>query len=66
MSADEEIAHYYGRGEEAMRLAEGPGRLELVRTQELLLRHLPGPPAAVLFRGPGPQPANLALRLPRF
>jgi ubiquinone/menaquinone biosynthesis C-methylase UbiE len=54
MSADEEIAHYYGRGEEVLRLAEGPGRLELVRTQELLSRHLPDPPATVLDVGGGP------------
>jgi ubiquinone/menaquinone biosynthesis C-methylase UbiE len=54
MSADEEIAHYYGRGEEVLRLAEGPGRLELVRTQELLSRHLPDPPARILDVGGGP------------
>jgi SAM-dependent methyltransferase len=54
MSADDEIAHYYGRGEEVVRLADGPGRLELVRTQDLLRRHLPDPPAVVLDAGGGP------------
>ena len=53
MSADGEIAHYYGRGEEVRRF-EGADRLELIRTQELLQRHLPGPPARVLDAGGGP------------
>lgn len=53
MSADDEIAFYYGRGEEAQRFT-GRDRLELVRTQELLTRHLPAPPAAVLDAGGGP------------
>ena len=53
MSADEEIAAYYGRGEEQQRLF-GPFRLEFVRTQELLARHLPEPPAVVLDVGGGP------------
>ena len=53
MSADEEIAAYYNRGEEQGRLA-GMARLELIRTQELLDRHLPAPPAVVLDAGGGP------------
>jgi ubiquinone/menaquinone biosynthesis C-methylase UbiE len=53
MDADEEIAAYYNRGEEAARLS-GPARLELVRTQELIARHLPDPPAAILDVGGGP------------
>jgi ubiquinone/menaquinone biosynthesis C-methylase UbiE len=53
VSADEEIAAYYDRGEEQGRLA-GMARLELVRTQELLDRHLPPPPAVVLDAGGGP------------
>lgn len=52
MSAEDEIAAYYGRGEEELRLATE--RLELVRTQELLQRHLPDPPAVVLDAGGGP------------
>jgi ubiquinone/menaquinone biosynthesis C-methylase UbiE len=52
VSAEDEIAVYYGRGEEELRLATD--RLELVRTQELLTRHLPAPPATVLDAGGGP------------
>src|SRR4051794_6669609 len=48
MSLPPEIAEYYGRGEEAERLTRGPeGQLELLRTQALLERLLPAPPAAV-------------------
>jgi SAM-dependent methyltransferase len=50
---DPEITAYYDRGEEAGRLGSW-GRLELVRTQELLRRHLPRPPASVLDVGGGP------------
>ena len=50
---DDDIAHYYGQGEEQGRLA-GPFRLELARTQELLERYLPEPPAVVLDVGGGP------------
>jgi SAM-dependent methyltransferase len=50
---NDEIAHYYGRGEELGRL-EGPFRLEFARTQELLRRYLPEPPAVVLDVGGGP------------
>ncbi len=45
---------YYDRGGEARRLFRGHGTLELARTQEILLRHLPSPPAAVLDVGGGP------------
>jgi ubiquinone/menaquinone biosynthesis C-methylase UbiE len=50
---DEEISAYYDRGEEAGRLGDW-GRLERVRTQELLTRYLPPPPAVVLDVGGGP------------
>jgi SAM-dependent methyltransferase len=50
---DEDITAYYGRGEEQHRLS-GWGRLEFVRTQELLERFLPPPPAVVLDVGGGP------------
>lgn len=50
---NDEIADYYGRGEELGRLA-GPFRLEYARTQELLTRYLPEPPAVVLDVGGGP------------
>src|SRR5688572_29213730 len=49
-----EIAGYYDQGREAARLDRDAGLLELVRTQELLLRHLPPPPAVVYDIGGGP------------
>jgi SAM-dependent methyltransferase len=45
---------YYARGSEARRLGEGHGPLELVRTQEILARWLPPPPARLLDVGGGP------------
>jgi SAM-dependent methyltransferase len=50
---DDDIAAYYSRGEEQGRLGDW-GRLELIRTQELLERFLPPAPAAVLDVGGGP------------
>jgi ubiquinone/menaquinone biosynthesis C-methylase UbiE len=50
----EEIAAYYARGLERDRLAGGAGALELARTQLLLERYLPGPPAVVADVGGGP------------
>jgi ubiquinone/menaquinone biosynthesis C-methylase UbiE len=50
---DEDITAYYDQGEEAGRLGDW-GRLELVRTQVLLERYLPQPPAEVLDVGGGP------------
>jgi ubiquinone/menaquinone biosynthesis C-methylase UbiE len=50
----EEIAAYYARGLERDRLAGGPGALEFVRTQTLLERYLPPPPAVVADVGGGP------------
>jgi SAM-dependent methyltransferase len=44
---------YYNLGGEADRLRAGLGRLEAVRTQELLHRWLPAPPAVVLDIGGG-------------
>src|SRR5687768_15290961 len=44
------VAHYQAVHEEA-RLVEGLASLELVRTQEILRRHLPAPPARVLDVG---------------
>lgn len=51
-----EILHFYGTDfDEATRLTgTADGRLELVRTRELLRRHLPGAPADVLDVGGGP------------
>jgi len=50
----EEIAAYYARGLERDRLASGLGALELARTQALLARYLPPPPATVADIGGGP------------
>lgn len=53
MVPDDLFAHY-ARQDEGQRLfRSGHGRLELVRTSELLQRHVPGPPAAVLDVGGG-------------
>jgi ubiquinone/menaquinone biosynthesis C-methylase UbiE len=51
---DEEIRAYYDTGIELDRLTQGYSRIELVRTQELLARHLPAAPARVLDVGGGP------------
>jgi SAM-dependent methyltransferase len=51
---DDAIRRYYELGMEQARLAERDGTLELARTQELLRRHLPPPPADVLDVGGGP------------
>src|SRR5262245_8951966 len=46
---------HYGGGVERDRLDRaGHGALELIRTQELLRRHLPPPPASILDVGGGP------------
>lgn len=49
---DEALLHYEG-GREAERLLNSVGQLELVRTQELLSRYLPPPPAAIFDVGGG-------------
>ena len=51
---DGDIRRYYEQGRERERLTRGGGTLELVRTQELLQRYLPPPPADVLDVGGGP------------
>jgi SAM-dependent methyltransferase len=45
---------YYDRGEEVGRLARSHGLLEFERTKEIILRHLPQPPAVVADIGGGP------------
>ncbi len=45
---------HYAAALEQDRLSQGPGRLELARTQELLARFLPPVPATVLDVGGGP------------
>lgn len=46
-----EIRAYYEDGHEVRRILEGNGRLELLRTQELVRRYLPPPGARVLDVG---------------
>lgn len=48
-----EILDYYGAGKEEQRLTASAGRLERLRTWEILGRHLPAPPARVLDVGGG-------------
>src|SRR5205823_5972921 len=50
---DPEIVGFYSRGLEDDRLHKDRGLLERVRTQELLQRYLPPPPAVVLDVGGG-------------
>jgi SAM-dependent methyltransferase len=49
-----EMQAHYARGREADRLAAGLGLVELERTQEIVLRALPAPPAVVADVGGGP------------
>ena len=49
----EEIARYYDRSDERARLLDRTGRLERERTQEILERYLPPPPARVIDVGGG-------------
>lgn len=54
MSSDDPVNAYYARGLERDRLASGSGALEYARTQVLLQRFLPAPPAVVADVGGGP------------
>lgn len=49
----EEIVRHYQTSDEARRITVGFGTLELVRTQEILRRHLPPAPARILDVGGG-------------
>jgi SAM-dependent methyltransferase len=49
-----EIQAYYARGGELLRLFRTHGLIELARTQEIILRHLPPPPGTILDVGGGP------------
>jgi ubiquinone/menaquinone biosynthesis C-methylase UbiE len=51
--ATSEIVRFYGEADEASRLLAGWFQLEQARTEELILRHLPPPPATVLDVGGG-------------
>jgi SAM-dependent methyltransferase len=50
-TVSEEITRYYEEVAEEGRLAAGPGQLEFARTKEVVLRHLPPPPATILDVG---------------
>src|SRR5689334_14842138 len=52
--AEAEIVAYYDRGGEAPRLASGPNQIEMARTQDVLQRVLPPPPAVIYDVGGGP------------
>jgi ubiquinone/menaquinone biosynthesis C-methylase UbiE len=52
-SLDADIHRYYTQGKERERLTKGENRLEKVRTQELLTRFLPKPPATIYDIGGG-------------
>jgi ubiquinone/menaquinone biosynthesis C-methylase UbiE len=49
--ASNEIDTYYNQGREQARLTQGGSQLERVRTQEIMLRYLPKPPATVMDIG---------------
>ena len=53
VALDRDIASYYALGAERERLGGRGGRLEFVRTQELLARFLPSPPAIIADVGAG-------------
>jgi len=48
-----EIIRHYSEADEASRLRTGWFQLEQARTQELILRHLPPPPATIIDAGGG-------------
>ena len=50
---DEAILRHYEGAQEELRITSGLGQLELFRTQEVLRRHLPAPPARILDVGGG-------------
>lgn len=53
MSAEEAILHHYEIANEQKRLLTGSSQIELLRTQEVLRRHLPTRPARILDVGGG-------------
>lgn len=55
-SLPEEVIRYYQLGLETNRLSEPEGQLEFLRTQGIIDRYLPEPPAVVLDVGGGPGP----------
>jgi ubiquinone/menaquinone biosynthesis C-methylase UbiE len=53
MSERDEVVGHYENIREEDRISSGLGQLELLRVREVLLRHLPSPPARVLDVGGG-------------
>jgi SAM-dependent methyltransferase len=53
-ATEEAMQAYYARGEEIERLGSGAGRVEFLRTVEIIERTLPNPPAVVADVGGGP------------
>lgn len=49
-----EIVEHYADGYEARRLFQGASQIELARTQELITRYIPSPPAVIFDIGGGP------------
>jgi hypothetical protein len=49
-----QMQEHYARGLELERLAESTWQLKFERTKEIILRHLPSPPAVVADIGGGP------------
>jgi SAM-dependent methyltransferase len=50
---DQAILRHYESAQEELRITSGLGQIELLRTQEVLRRHLPPPPARILDVGGG-------------
>ena len=51
---EKDVVDYYASGVEDQRLQQGIGKLEFLRTKEILSRYLPSPPAVVYDVGGGP------------
>ena len=49
-----EMFEHYSTGYEAQRLQQGGSHIELVRSQEIIMRYLPQPPAIIFDIGGGP------------
>jgi len=49
-----EVLKHYASGYESQRLLHGASQIELVRTQELVTRYVPPPPAMIFDVGGGP------------
>ena len=49
-----EVLEHYASGYESQRLLHGASQIELVRTQELVMRYVPPPPAVIFDVGGGP------------